>query len=125
MDKKTVLIIEDDDFLFDMYKTRFEIDDFEVKSAHDGEAGLKMLNDGLKPDIILLDIVMPKMDGIEVLSNIKNIGNCKDVPVVMLTNLGQKEEIDRALKIGAVDYFVKANFTPSEVVAKVKNILKM
>lgn len=125
MDKKSVLIIEDDEFLFDMYKTRFEVDDFNVHVARDGEAGLQALSEGLKPDIILLDIVMPKMDGIEVLSNIKNMSDCKDIPVLMLTNLGQKEEIDKALKIGALDYFVKANFTPSEVVSKVKNILKM
>lgn len=125
MDKKSVLIIEDDEFLFDMYKTRFEIDSFNVKVARDGESGLQILGEGFKPDIILLDIVMPKMDGVEVLSNIKSMNDCKNIPVIMLTNLGQKEEIDRALKIGAADYFVKANFTPSEVVAKVKNILKM
>ena len=124
MDKISVLIIEDDEFLSDMYKTKFEsLEDFDVNVAQDGEEGLKLLNGGLKPNIILLDIVMPKMDGIEVLSNIKNIGDCKDVPVVMLTNLGQKEEIDKAMQMGATDYFIKANFTPSEVVEKVRAIL--
>ena len=123
MEGKKVLIIEDDSFLSDMYNTKFTAEGFDVTLAQDGEDGLNILDGGLVPDVILLDIVMPKMDGIEVLGKIKKMDNIKDVPVVMLTNLGQKEEIEKAMQMGAKDYLIKANFIPSEVVKKVTEIL--
>ncbi|MBI3671762.1 response regulator [Candidatus Azambacteria bacterium] len=124
MDNKKVLIIEDDSFLSDMYKTKFSSDGFDVTMADDGETGIKLLKEGLRPAIILLDIVMPKLDGIETLTVIKKMDDVKNIPVIMLTNLGQKEEIDRAMALGAASYLIKANYTPSEVVKKVSDTLE-
>ena len=124
MENKNVLIVEDDVFLSDMYQTKFKSEGFDVTMAENGEACLKSLSEGLIPSIILLDIVMPKMDGIETLTNIRKEEKYKDIPVLMLTNLGQKEEIDKAIQIGATGYLIKANFTPSEVIKKVKEVLE-
>jgi len=121
---KKILIIEDDEFLSDMYQTKFNAEGYEVTSAMDGEEGLRVLeNDDNKPALILLDIVMPKMDGIEVLEKIKKMENVKNIPVIMLTNLGQKEEIDKAMEKGAANYLIKANYTPSEIVERVKDMM--
>ena len=124
MDNKKVLIIEDDTFLSDMYQTKFNSEGFDITMAEDGESGLKLLTDGLNPSVILLDIVMPKMDGIETLAKIKEMDEVKDIPVITLTNLGQKEEIDKAMGLGAKTYLIKANYTPSEVVKKVSETLE-
>ncbi len=123
MKKKKILIVEDDAFLLSMYKTKFDIEKFDVVLSDDGEKGLKMAAKA-KPDLIVLDIILPKMDGFEVLKNIKNDESLKDIPVVLLTNLSQKSEIERGLGLKAVDYLIKAHYTPSEVVEKVKEILK-
>lgn len=123
MGNKKVLIVEDDNFLSDMYQTKFNSEGFDAIMAEDGETGIRLLSEGLRPDIVLLDIVMPKMDGIETLASIKKIDDYKDIPVVMLTNLGQKEEIDKVMNLGATNYLVKANYTPREVVKKVSEIL--
>lgn len=77
------------------------------------------------PDLILLDILMPKMDGFEVLEALKKSPDTKGIPVIMLTNLGQKEDVDRGIKLGAVDYLIKAHFVPSDTVARIKKVLKM
>ena len=118
--KKTILIVEDDVFLSDMYQTKFVESGYDVKVAGDGQQGLTMLQDGLRPDMVLLDIVMPKMDGIEMLTAVKKEEKLKDIPVILLTNLGQESDITRGMELGALDYFVKAHFTPSEVVKKVE-----
>lgn len=118
--KKTILIVEDDAFLSDMYQTKFSESGYEVKVAQDGQQGLSMLQEGLRPDMVLLDIVMPKMDGIEMLTAMKKNEKLKDIPVVLLTNLGQESDITRGMELGALDYFVKAHFTPSEIVKKVE-----
>ena len=117
---KTILIVEDDVFLSDMYQTKFVESGYDVKVAGDGQQGLTMLQDGLRPDMVLLDIVMPKMDGIEMLTAVKKEEKLKDIPVILLTNLGQESDITRGMELGALDYFVKAHFTPSEVVKKVE-----
>lgn len=118
--KKTILIVEDDAFLSDMYQTKFSESGYDVKVAQDGQQGLSMLQEGLRPDMVLLDIVMPKMDGIEMLTAMKKNEKLKDIPVVLLTNLGQESDITRGMELGALDYFVKAHFTPSEIVKKVE-----
>ncbi|MBI5912832.1 response regulator [Candidatus Azambacteria bacterium] len=118
--KKTILIVEDDVFLSDMYQTKFIESGYEVKVAQDGQQGLSMLQDGLRPDMVLLDIVMPKMDGIEMLTEVKKEEKLKNIQVILLTNLGQESDITRGMELGALDYFVKAHFTPSEVVKKVE-----
>ena len=122
-DKKVkVLIIEDDSFILDMYKIKFESLNFEVISASDGEMGLKILEKE-KPDIILLDIIIPKIDGFNVLKMIKNNPALEKIPVILLTNLGQRENIEKGLELGAASYIIKAHFTPTEIVKKIKEVL--
>ena len=118
----TILLIEDDPFLLSMYSTKFEIENFLVVAAEDGEKGLKLAISDL-PDIILLDIMLPKMNGFEVLENLKKNKNTAEIPVILLTNLNQKDEIERGLALGANDYLIKAHFMPSEVVDKIKKVL--
>ena len=93
-----------------------------VDIAKNGEEAITKISE-VNPDVVLLDVVMPKMDGFEVLRTIKEKNMISQTPVILLSNLGQKEDIERGLKLGARDYIVKAQFTPSEVVAKVKSFL--
>lgn len=123
--KKKVLIVDDDSFLSGIYATKLDLEGFEVATARDGEEGLKMLERDELPDLILLDILMPKLDGFETLGKIKEIEGAKDIPVIMLTNLGQKEDVEKGLEQGAVDYLIKAHFVPAEAVEKIKKVLKM
>jgi len=120
--KKTLLLVEDDTFLAGMYKTKFEMEGFVVLTAEDGLKGFQLAKEG-KPDIILLDILLPKMDGFEVLEKIRGSKDTKDIPVIMLTNLGQKEDVKKGLDRGANGYLIKAHFMPSEVVEKIKKVL--
>jgi len=119
-----ILLVEDDPFLLSMYSTKFELENFKVVSASDGEKGLE-LSKKENPDIILLDILMPKMNGFEVLEKLKDDSLTKNIPIILLTNLNQKNEIEKGLALGANDYLIKAHFMPSEVVSKIKNILKI
>lgn len=121
--KYTILLVEDDSFLSNIYKTKFEMEGFEVISAADGEAGLALAK-SKKVDVILLDILLPKMDGFSVLKELKADKNAKDVPVILLTNLGQKDDVSRGLELGATDYLIKAHFKPSETVAKVRKVIE-
>jgi DNA-binding response OmpR family regulator len=120
--KVKILLVEDDPFLLSMYTTKFELEGFEVVTAEDGEKGLKLANKD-KADIILLDILLPKMDGFEVLKELKKNQETKDVPVILLTNLSQRDDVEQGLSMGAADYLIKAHFMPSEVVEKIKKIL--
>lgn len=120
--KKVILLVEDDSFLSDMYTTKFTESGYDIKPAMDGQQGLDILTGGLRPDIVLLDIVMPKMDGIELLTAIKKDEKLKNIPVVLLTNLGQETDIQKGMELGALDYLVKAHFTPSEVVKRVESL---
>ncbi|MBH41480.1 MAG: response regulator [Candidatus Magasanikbacteria bacterium] len=117
-----ILLVEDDSFLANIYKTKFEMEGFSVNVAENGELGLKEAKKK-KPDLILLDILLPKMDGFTVLQHLKADSALKDVPVVLLTNLGQKDDVEKGLKLGAADYLIKAHFKPSETVDKVKKVL--
>lgn len=124
-DKKAkVLIVDDDAFLSGIYATKLELEGFEVASARDGEEGLKLAAKD-KPDLILLDVLMPKLDGFEVLKRLKADDAVKDIPVIMLTNLGQKEDIEKGMRDGAVDYLIKAHFVPAEAVEKIKKVLNL
>ncbi|MFH1046666.1 MAG: response regulator [Patescibacteria group bacterium] len=122
--KLKVLIVDDDSFLSGIYATKLEIEGFQVVTARDGEEGLKLAV-AEKPAIILLDVLMPKLDGFETLKRLKIDLVTKDIPVIMLTNLGQKEDIEQAIQDGAVDYLIKAHFVPAEAVDKIKTVLKM
>ncbi|PIR76597.1 MAG: response regulator [Candidatus Magasanikbacteria bacterium CG10_big_fil_rev_8_21_14_0_10_42_10] len=117
-----ILLVEDDTFLANIYKTKFEMEGFKVSVAEDGEAGYEAAGK-IKPDLILLDILLPKMDGFSVLKKLKETDSVKEIPVILLTNLGQKDDVEKGLESGAVDYLIKAHFKPSETVAKVKKVL--
>lgn len=117
-----VLIVEDDSFIVDMYTTKLELEGFQVVSAEDGLKGLEVAKRE-KPTIILLDILMPKMDGFAYLEAAKKDPEIKAIPVLLLTNLGQKEDVQKGYELGAVGYLIKAHFMPSEVVEKIKQIL--
>jgi DNA-binding response OmpR family regulator len=122
--KKTIMLVEDDSFVLDIYKTKLTQEGFNVVMASNGVEAIKKLEELTElPDLILLDIVMPYLDGLEVLKKIKEDEKVKNVPVILLTNLSQKEEIDEGLKLGAVDYLIKSHFTPSEVLEKIKKTL--
>jgi len=117
-----VLIIDDDPFIADMYVMKFKDERFDVATARNGNEGLKKITE-FDPDVILVDIVMPNMDGFHVLEALKQQGG-KPRKVIMLTNLGQKEDVERGIGLGATDYMIKAHFTPSEVVERVRALLQ-
>lgn len=119
-----ILLVEDDTFLANIYKTKFEMEGFQVDVAENGEDGFEKAKVS-SPTIILLDILLPKMDGFTVLKKLKQEDSTKDIPVILLTNLGQKDDVDKGLEFGAVDYLIKAHFKPSETVEKVKKALGM
>ena len=119
---KSILLVEDDEFLAELYATKLQLEGFEVALAVDGEKGLQMTKD-LKPDLILLNIILPKMDGFEVLAAVKKDPALKSIPIILLTNLSQKDEVKKGLDLGAIDYLIKAHFMPSEVVKKIKDTI--
>lgn len=117
-----ILLIEDDPFLAEIYVAKFEEAGFSISVARDGCEGLKKAKEQ-KPSLLLIDIVMPKLDGFEVLEAMKRDPEIKDVSTVIFSNLGEEEDVKRALELGARDYLVKAHYTPTEVVARVSAIL--
>ncbi|HPV70749.1 MAG TPA: response regulator [Candidatus Magasanikbacteria bacterium] len=118
-----ILIVEDDNFLADIYKTKLELEGYKVLLTSDGEKGLKIIQTK-KPDLVLLDVLLPKLDGFAILEIIKKEDSVvKEVPIILLTNLGQKEEVQKGLRLGAADYLIKAHFKPAEVIEKIKKIL--
>ncbi len=122
-DKKVkLLLVEDEKMLADMYTTKFVMEGFDAQKAYDGQAGVDLAKTFI-PDIILLDVIMPKLDGFAALKMLKDNASTKNIPVILLTNLGQDEDVKKGKQLGAVDYFVKANHTPAEVVVKVRQVL--
>lgn len=117
-----ILIIEDDMFVRELYQHEFQKDGYSVKVAEDGEEGLKKIDEE-KYDGILLDIMLPKVDGLDVLKRLKENSKTKEIPVVILSNLGQDEIIKRALEIGAKSYIVKSLYTPDQVVAEINSLI--
>lgn len=120
--KPKILVVEDDSFLAGMYVTKLGLEGFSVDLAGDGKDGLKKAREW-KPDLILLDIVLPVMDGFSMLTELKADADTRAVPVMLLTNLGAKGDVEKGLTLGAADYLIKAHFMPSEVVEKVKRLL--
>ena len=118
-----ILIIEDDKFLRELILRKLSDEGFDIVEAVDGEEGIKKVK-AEKPDLILLDLILPGIDGFEVLSKTKEDPNSASIPVIILSNLGQKEEVEKGLKLGAIDYLIKAHFTPGEIIEKIKTILK-
>ena len=120
--KKKILIVEDDSFLSEMYATKLESADFEVIIATDGEQALDKMKLN-KPDLVLLDLLMPKKDGFEVLKEKFINSEIKEIPVIVLTNLSQKEQIKKCYELGAKDFLIKAYFVPTEVIKKIRNLI--
>ena len=117
-----ILIVEDDPLMSRMYKKIFSFEKFDVDVARDGEEGLAKVKSG-EPTLILLDIMMPKMNGLEVLKRLKTDEATKKIPVVILTNLAGKDDAETALKLGAVRYIVKSEHDPESVTKIIKQIL--
>lgn len=117
-----VLLIEDDSLLARMYKTKFTMEGFEVLIAEEGEKGLRMALEQ-KVDFIILDVMMPKISGLDLLAQLRQDPRGKNIPVIVLSNLAQPEKTKQALSLGAKEFLIKANVTPGEVVAKVKQYL--
>jgi len=121
--KKKILLVEDDSFVMDIYQTKLSQSGYDVVGADNGLEALKKIEKNTF-DLMLLDIVMPYMDGLEVLKKVKSDEKNKNLPIILLTNLSQKEEVDKGLKLGASDYLIKSHFTPSEVLEKIKGYLE-
>jgi len=120
---KTILFIEDDKFLRELVVQKLMKEGYETLEAIDGEEGIKKVKEE-KPDLVLLDLILPGIDGFEVLSKMKEDPALSSIPVIILSNLGQKEDVEKGLKMGAVDYLIKAHFTPGEIIDKIKATLK-
>ena len=117
-----ILVVEDDTFLRELIVRKLGREGYEVSEAVDGEEGVKQAT-AQKPDIILLDLILPGIDGFEVLRKLKEDDALSSIPVLILSNLGQKEDIEKGMKLGAKDFLIKAHFTPGEIIEKIKTIL--
>lgn len=114
-----ILLIEDDKFLRELIIQKLGREGYEVVEAPEGEAGLLKMKEE-KPDLVLLDLILPGIDGFEVLSRIKKDPELKTTPVIILSNLGQRDDVQKGIDSGAEDYLIKAHFTPGEIVEKIK-----
>jgi DNA-binding response OmpR family regulator len=120
---KTILFIEDESALQKTFGEILKQEGYEMISALDGETGLRLAK-SRKPDLILLDLILPKMHGFDVLKKIKEDNEIKDIPVIVLTNLEDIKDVDKALELGATTYLVKTQYSLEEIVEKIKNALK-
>jgi CheY-like chemotaxis protein len=118
-----ILIVEDDKVIQNMYKIKFTNAGHEVKTASNGEEGLSLMR-SFSPDIVFMDLMMPVMDGFTALTTAKADSQIKDIPVIILTNLSQSEDAEKTTKMGAVDFLVKSNLTPTQVLEKANQYLK-
>lgn len=116
---KRILLIEDEELMVDLLQRKLSQEGYEVLIARNGEEGLKLAREQ-NPDLILLDIIMPKMGGFEVMERISKDNDLRKIPVIVISNSGQPVEIDKAQKLGARDWLIKTEFDPKEVVKKVK-----
>lgn len=114
-----IFVVEDDRFLRELITEELAREGFSVSSAVDGEEAVKKISQEI-PDLVLLDLILPGIDGYEVLKQLKVNPVTLKVPVIILSNLGQKENFDKGMGLGAIDYLIKADFTPREIIAKVK-----
>jgi DNA-binding response OmpR family regulator len=119
---KKILIIEDEEIILNLLQKKLEKEGYEVYIAKDGKEGVKKTIE-IIPDLILLDIVMPKMDGFGVMEEKNKHKELKSIPVIVVSNSGQPVELDRAKKLGAKDWLIKTEFDPQEVIKKVKKII--
>ena len=118
-----VLIIEDDQFLSKMYLKKLGLAGFQVDCAYDGEEGLAKMK-SVKPDFVIMDIMMPKLNGLDAISRAKADEEIKNIPILVLTNLANADDSSLAIEKGAAGYLIKSDFTPGEIVEKIKELLK-
>jgi len=117
-----ILIVEDDSLIAKVYKTRLEADEHEVRVAGDGEAGLKMLL-AEKPDLLLLDLMIPKVSGVEVMEGIQKTPSLKGLPVLVYSNLVEEDKVEKVKSLGAKEFLAKADFTPDQIVEKINRYI--
>lgn len=118
--KKNILIIEDDEFFRELIRKGIKPEGFVLLEAGDGEKGLEVMKEK-KPDLVLLDLLLPNIDGFEVLLKSKMDPSTSSIPVIILSNLGQREDVERGLKLGAVDYLIKSQVDIDQIISKIKN----
>lgn len=118
-----ILLVEDDPLLVRMYEEKFKEDGFNVQTALDGQEGLEKAT-SFRPDIILMDIMMPKMNGFQVLETLKKTPGLQNIPVLLLTNLGDNQGAEKGLSLGAADYIIKVQTEPVDVVKKIKTTIE-
>lgn len=120
---KKILVVEDDQFLANAYKLKLSKSGFEIQVAYDGNEALEVLKE-FTPDAILLDLIMPNLDGFATLSAIQQDENLKNIPVIVASNLGQKEDVAKAKELGAMDFIVKSNVSIEDIVQKVNSVIE-
>lgn len=121
--KKNILIVEDDEFFRDLLKKKLLSLGFNILEAANGEDGVEQTKQK-KPDLIILDLLLPNIDGFEVLSKVKANADTSLIPIIIVSNLGQQEDVERGLKLGAADYLIKSQFDIESIVAKIKGVIK-
>ncbi len=117
-----IMVVEDDKFLLKAYEIKFKQSNINVILARDGATGLFLAEKEL-PSLIILDLMLPKMNGFEVLEKLKSSGVLKNIPVIAVSNLGQKKDMERALELGAKEYLIKTNYSLDEIIEKIKKYL--
>ena len=122
MSQPTILLIDDDNVILEMYERKLKLNRFKVLKANNGKDGLELAKKE-HPDLIITDLVMPGNDGFELLQRIKGDKKTQDIPVITLTNLSNESDRKEVLKLGAKDYIIKSNFTPAQIVEKVKEFI--
>lgn len=120
--KGKILIVEDDRYISKMYQLKLSLEGYTVVVAENGREGVDKIKEFM-PNIILLDILMPELDGFEVLNIVKNDATTKNIPVLIMSNLGQEDHIQKGMSLGAIGYIVKSQYTPSKVVETIKDVL--
>jgi len=120
---KKVLIIEDEKIMLDLLVKKLRSHGYKVSSAMDGQEGLRLLKEENNPDLILMDLIMPKMDGLSVMKEIQKDEELKKIPLIVISNSGQPVELDKIKELGAIDWLIKTEFNPQELLEKIKKQL--
>ncbi len=115
---KKILIAEDEEIMLNLLQKKLAQEGYEILIAKDGQEGLRLMRE-VKPDLVLLDIIMPKLGGFEVMEEMQKDSELKDIPIIVVSNSGQPVEIDKAQSLGAKDWLIKTEFDPKEVIEKV------
>ncbi len=120
--KPKIALIEDDVPIVQMYLSKFETEGFDVRSAGDGDSGLELIKE-FRPDVILMDLMMPHTTGLQLMQSIRNLSVTAKTKIIVLTNMGNDEVAEQVKKLGADDYLIKSDLTPSQVAERVKQVM--